>query len=180
MTEPQEPSVLVTGATGRLGGRVARRLAEQGVAQRLLTRNPERAPELPGATPVRGEYGDCEALPRCLAGARTVFMVSAPESAQRLAQHREFVDAAAKAGVAHLVYVSFFGAAPDATFTLARDHFHTEEHIRASGMAYRSRQVRGFLKAQNRELAGHLGSGRRLCSRFEQQVLVRPTLGRVW
>jgi uncharacterized protein YbjT (DUF2867 family) len=34
------------------------------------------------------------------------------------------------------VYVSFFGAAPDATFTLARDHFHTEQHIRASGLAY--------------------------------------------
>ena len=36
----------------------------------------------------------------------------------------------------HLVYTSFFGAAPDAVFTLARDHFATEEHIRASGMGW--------------------------------------------
>src|SRR3712207_7279400 len=34
------------------------------------------------------------------------------------------------------VYTSFFGAAPDATFTLARDHWATEEYLRDSGMAY--------------------------------------------
>ena len=44
--------------------------------------------------------------------------------------------AAAAAGVAHLVYISFYGAAPDATFTLARDHWHTEEHLRASGLPF--------------------------------------------
>ena len=36
----------------------------------------------------------------------------------------------------HIVYLSFMNAAPDATFTLARTHFHTEEHIKASGMTY--------------------------------------------
>ncbi|WP_346426228.1 NAD(P)H-binding protein [Actinobaculum sp. 313] len=34
------------------------------------------------------------------------------------------------------MYTSFFGAAPDATFTLARDHFVTEEHIKESGLDY--------------------------------------------
>ncbi|MFF5499185.1 SDR family oxidoreductase [Streptomyces aquilus] len=134
-TTPDQPLV-VTGATGRLGGRVARRLAEQGVHQRLLVRSPDRAPALPDATAVRAEYADRDAVVRGLAGASTVFMVSASESADRLAEHRTFVDAAVAAGVRHLVYVSFFGAAPDATFTLARDHFHTEEHIRATGLAY--------------------------------------------
>ncbi|MFE9646046.1 SDR family oxidoreductase [Streptomyces sp. NPDC006365] len=136
MTDLPESTLVVTGATGRLGGRVARRLAERGMAQRLLVRNPERAPELPGATAIGGSYHDHDAVVRGLSGAKTVFMVSASESADRLDQHRAFVDAAAEAGVGHLVYVSFFGAAPDAVFTLARDHFHTEEHIRASGMAY--------------------------------------------
>ncbi|MEU0413918.1 hypothetical protein ABZ307_39900 [Streptomyces griseorubiginosus] len=42
----------------------------------------------------------------------------------------------------------------------------------------RSRQVRGFLKASDRELAGHLRSRRRSCSRLRQQGLVRPALGR--
>ncbi|MFJ8109564.1 SDR family oxidoreductase [Streptomyces sp. NPDC096132] len=136
MTEVTGSTLAVTGATGRLGGRVARRLAERGITQRLLVRTPERAPRLPGATPVRGAYGDHDAVVRGLGGAKTVLMVSASESVDRLAQHKAFVDAAAEAGVEHLVYVSFFGAAPDAVFTLARDHFHTEEHIRASGLAY--------------------------------------------
>ncbi len=63
-------------------------------------------------------------------------MVSAAENAERLREHLTFVDAAAAAGVRHIVYTSFFGAAPDATFTLARDHFATEERIAGSGMAY--------------------------------------------
>lgn len=130
------PTIAVTGATGRLGGRVARRLAERGVPQRLLVRSPQRAPRLAGAVAVRGDYADRDAAQEALAGVGTVFMVSASESADRLALHRTFVDAVAAAGVRHLVYVSFYGAAPDATFTLARDHFHTEEHIRATGLAY--------------------------------------------
>lgn len=136
MSDVPAPTIAVTGSTGRLGVRVARRLAERGLRQKLVVRRPERAPHLPGAVAVRGDYGDRATVTEALAGVPTVFMVSASESADRLAQHKAFVDAAAAAGVGHLVYVSFFGAAPDATFTLARDHFHTEEHIRASGLAY--------------------------------------------
>ncbi|CCH31716.1 SDR family oxidoreductase [Actinosynnema sp. NPDC047251] len=128
--------VAVTGATGRLGGRVACRLAEAGVPQRLLLRDPARAPELPGATAVPGDYGDRAAVRAALEGVERVLMVSAPETADRVDLHRAFVDAAVDAGVAHLVYISFFGASPDATFTLARDHHATEQHIRASGLAH--------------------------------------------
>jgi NAD(P)H dehydrogenase (quinone) len=126
----------VTGATGRLGGRVARRLAAAGIAQTLLARSTSRAPRLPGATVLPGAYHDEEALVRALRGTDRVLMVSASESPDRLRQHRTFVDAAARAGVAHLAYTSFCGAAPDATFTLARDHWHTEQHIRASGLPF--------------------------------------------
>ncbi|TNM47235.1 SDR family oxidoreductase [Nocardioides albidus] len=126
----------VTGATGALGGRVARALAARGVAQRLLVRDPSRAPALPGAEVATASYADREAVASALAGVRTLLMVSAAESADRLDQHCAFVDAAAAAGVEHVVYTSFLGAAPDATFTLARDHWATEEHLRASGMAF--------------------------------------------
>jgi NAD(P)H dehydrogenase (quinone) len=123
----------VTGATGRLGGRVARRLADAGVAQRLLVRDPSRAPALPRSTAASAPFDDADAA---LAGLQTVLMVSASESADRVAQHLAFVDAAVAAGVQHLVYVSFSGAAPDCTFTLGRDHFATEQHIRASGLEF--------------------------------------------
>ena len=126
----------VTGVTGRLGGRVARLLAAAGAEQRLVVRNPSRAPLLPGATVAEASYLDRDAVRRALDGLDVVLMVSAAEAEDRLDEHRAFVDAAADAGVRHLVYISFFGAAPDATFTLARDHHVTEQHIEQSGMAW--------------------------------------------
>ena len=63
-------------------------------------------------------------------------MVSAAEAVDRRDQHRTFITAAADAGVRHIVYTSFSGAAPDATFTLGRDHHDAEAAIRASGMTF--------------------------------------------
>jgi NAD(P)H dehydrogenase (quinone) len=130
------PELAITGATGNLGGQVARLLADAGSPQRLLVRDAGRAPELQDAVPVVCTYADPVLARESLAGVTTLFMVSAAEAEDRLQQHYAFVDAAAAAGVQHIVYTSFFGAAPDATFTLARDHFATEERIKASGMEY--------------------------------------------
>jgi NAD(P)H dehydrogenase (quinone) len=129
-------TIAVTGVTGKLGGRIARRLEAAGVPQRLLVRDLGRAPRLANAEAVVADYSDAAAAISALAGVRTLLMVSAAENPHRVAQHRTFVQAAAEAGVEHLVYISFFGAAPTATFTLARDHWDTEQHIKASGMAY--------------------------------------------
>ncbi|WP_211882243.1 SDR family oxidoreductase [Pseudarthrobacter albicanus] len=130
------PELAVTGSTGQLGGVVARLLADAGSPQRLLVRDAGRAPELEDAVPVVFTYGDPGLARASLAGVKTLFMVSAAEAEDRLQQHFTFIDAAAAAGVQHIVYTSFFGAAPDAVFTLARDHFATEERIKASGMDY--------------------------------------------
>jgi NAD(P)H dehydrogenase (quinone) len=129
--------IAVTGATGVVGGRVARRLADLGVAQRLVVRDPARSPELPGAeVRAASAYGAGEDMRAALAGVATLFLVPAHESADRVMQHRTAVDAAVAAGVQRIVYLSFLGAAPDATFTLARDHWATEEHIRAAGVPF--------------------------------------------
>ena len=111
------PTLAVTGSTGRLGGRVARLLAAANMQQRLVVRNPARAPRLDAAQIAVAEYGDAGASRRALDGMRTVFMVSGSETPDRVAKHRAFVDAAAAAGVEHVVDVSFYGAAADANFT---------------------------------------------------------------
>ena len=130
------PSLAVTGASGNVGGVVARLLSERGLPLRLLANTPSRAPKLPGAHAVQCSYEDTPASREALSGVEILFMVSAPESEDRLDKHHAFVDAAAASGVRHIVYLSFMNAAADATFTLARTHFHTEEHIKASGMTY--------------------------------------------
>src|SRR4029079_9384201 len=108
-----------------------------GMPQRLLARTPANVPTLDDAVavPFTG-YRDHEASFTALRGATTLLMVSAAESADRLDEHKAFVDAAAEAGVRHGVYTSFCGAAPDCTLTLGRDHYATEEHLRASGMSW--------------------------------------------
>jgi NAD(P)H dehydrogenase (quinone) len=127
----------VTGATGGLGGRVAGQLAERGLAQRLIVRDAARAPSLPGAEVVEAaDYGDGEAMRRALEGVETLLLVSAGEHPDRVSLHRSAVDAAAAAGVGRVVYTSFLAAAPDTTFTFGRDHFHTEELIRAAGLGF--------------------------------------------
>src|SRR5215217_5729956 len=106
------------------------------VVQRLLVRNPTRAPKLPRTEIVEAPYGDPDAVASGLSGVQTVLMVSASETPDRMAQHRSFIDAAVRAGIEHLIYVSFVGAGPAASFTLAREHWATEQHILASGLTH--------------------------------------------
>lgn len=124
----------VTGATGHIGGAVARLVA--GLQPRLLVRDPSRAPELPGTTVARASYDDLAVCVEALRGVDVLLMVSAAESRTRREEHRTFIRAAAEAGVGHVVYTSFFGAAPDADFTLGRDHFDAEQAIAEVGVAH--------------------------------------------
>lgn len=126
----------ITGATGAIGGRIATRLAELRHAQRLIVRDATRAPELAGATVAEASYADPLALRRALTGVHTLFMVSASEASDRAQQHINAVDAAVEAGVERIIYLSFTGAAPDATFTFARDHWRTEEHVRSASVRF--------------------------------------------
>ncbi|GAB3230945.1 NAD(P)H-binding protein [Mycolicibacterium hippocampi] len=115
----------VTGVTGAVGSRVARLLAAEEAQFVMLARRPDRAPTL-SADVRRCAYGDPGSATASLVGVDTLFMVSATESEDRVQEHRTLIEAAAEAGVEHIVYTSFVGAAPDAMFTLARDHFAAE------------------------------------------------------
>jgi len=145
--------IAVTGATGELGGRVAKRLASLGLSQRVIVREPSRMPSLAGAeVGIVTSYGDAETMEQALRGIGILFLVSArdrfgvahisaknhtkPPPYDRLQQQITAVDSAVAAGVKHIVYLSFLNAAPDATFILAHDHFYTEKHIRATGMPF--------------------------------------------
>jgi NAD(P)H dehydrogenase (quinone) len=143
----------VTGAAGQLGCRVADRLSNLGLSLRMIVRDAAQAPHLPGAEIAQASSYDDGASMRCaLTGIEKVLLVSARDrfgvahiSAKnhvpapvydRLQQHRTAVDAAADAGVKHIIYLSMINAAPDATFILSRDHFSTEEYIRKSGVPF--------------------------------------------
>ena len=134
--EHSDTALAITGASGAVGGRIASRLARLGHAQRLIVRDTKRAPDLPGAEVAEASYEDHESMRRALRGTRTLFMVSANETADRARRHATAVDAAVAAGVERIVYLSFLNAAPEATLTFAKDHWLTEEHVRSVGVGY--------------------------------------------
>ena len=147
--------ILITGATGAIGGSVAKSLAAEGQALRLLVRDPARAPELPNSEVVKGEYGDVSSLKKAFTGIELAFVVSGhTEPGVRAKLHKNAFDAAAQAGVKHLVYLSFQGAAPDSKFPMARDHSESEGYLRATGVPYTALRDSMYLD----ELPGMFGA----------------------
>ena len=128
--------IAITGASGNIGGMVARHLNARGLPLILPLRNPAKAPNLPNTEARQFAYGDFKLAKQALSGVDVLFMVSAAESPTREQEHLTLVQAALEAGVQHIVYLSFAQAALDSTFTLARTHAVTENAIRQTNMRY--------------------------------------------
>jgi NAD(P)H dehydrogenase (quinone) len=131
------PALIATSdATGALGGRVARRLANAGEHARSIVLDADHDADLPEMEVVEASYREPASMRRALGGVHTFFMIPVHEAPDRVQQHVTAVDAAVATGVKRIVYSSFVGASRAATFTFARDHWHTEEHIRNSGLDF--------------------------------------------
>ena len=134
---PRDLLIVVTGASGHVGGLVARELARRGVPLRAVTRNVERVPDLGGVEVALAGYDEPDTLMDALEPGDRVFMVSMHEPPERrIALHRGFIDVAARRRVAHVVYLSFVGAGPDASFVHARSHGATESMLAESGLPF--------------------------------------------
>jgi uncharacterized protein YbjT (DUF2867 family) len=129
--------ILLTGATGKTGGEVARQLAAAGVPFRALIRNPDKAEALKalGAELVVGDLADQAFLPRALSGIEKAFLVM-PNDEQQLILENQFTDAAAAAGVRHLVYLSSLESVPESKNPITQNHVAAQNHIRESGMTW--------------------------------------------
>ncbi|HET9380169.1 MAG TPA: SDR family oxidoreductase [Streptomyces sp.] len=131
-------SIVVTGATGKLGRLVVTHLLEDVPAEQItaVVRDPEKAADL-AARGVRlavADYNVPETFDGLFAPGDKVLLISGNELARdRVGQHRVVLDAAKSAGVALFAYTSSPGTL---TAALADDHRGTEEAIRASGVPY--------------------------------------------
>jgi uncharacterized protein YbjT (DUF2867 family) len=143
---PPMAGIVVTGASGKVGGDIARRLAAAGVPQRLLVRDPARAPRLDGAEVVRADYRDPESVREALDPGDRVFMVAVHEGVEdRIAAHRSFIQAAAEAGVGLLAYLSMVNASRESPFPHSWSHRATEDMIRDAGVPFAFLRMNMFL-----------------------------------
>jgi uncharacterized protein YbjT (DUF2867 family) len=139
-------TILVTGATGRQGGATTRHLLADGWAVRTLVRDPSaaaaRALAAAGADLATADMDDPASLARAADGAHGLFLVppvafgpAGPDDELEAARGRAVVDAAAAAGVAHVV---FTGVASLATrpSPVGAGKARIEAHLRASGRTW--------------------------------------------
>lgn len=125
---------LVLGATGNIGGEVARQLIAAGERPRLLVRNLDKArPFAESADVVRGDLDDVASLRVAMHGVDKVFMITT--GTDTVALEGSIVDAAVAEGVRHVVKLSVISAEEPA-ITFARWHNASEQKLKASGLAW--------------------------------------------
>ena len=139
---PTLPRLLVTGATGQLGGLVIDALLKTRPAAEIvgLVRDggaSSKANELAarGVETRRGDYDDPASLRSAFTGIERLLFISSSAMEGRVAQHRNVVDAARAAGVSLIAYTSVLHA-DRSPLGLAEDHRQTEALLAASGVPH--------------------------------------------
>jgi uncharacterized protein YbjT (DUF2867 family) len=133
--------VVVTGATGRQGGAVARHLLANGWRVRAVTRRPDgpiaRALTSAGAEVHKGDMAALETLLPIFEGAYGAFSVQASAisgARAELAQGKAVADAARQAGISHFVYASAGPGEPNTGVLQWDVKLEVEAYIRRLGL----------------------------------------------
>ncbi|WP_134322421.1 SDR family oxidoreductase [Cumulibacter soli] len=131
-------TILITAASGQLGGLVVDAILDRGVAPERVIATARDTAKLShfsdrGVRTAPLDYDDPATIAAALDGVESVLLVSSNAVGGRVDGHRNVITAAKDAGVSKLVYTS----APNATtadFVMAPDHKATEEAITSSGV----------------------------------------------
>ncbi|MEO6795461.1 MAG: SDR family oxidoreductase [Candidatus Dormibacter sp.] len=138
--------ILVVGATGSLGGSIARRLLQEGKSVRLLVRPQSDAKPLVnlGGEFVAADLKDRASLDPAVHGIETVITTANsairggadnPETVEHQG-NQHLIDAAAAAGVRQFIFVSALGADPASPIPFLAGKGKAEQHLRASGLRH--------------------------------------------
>jgi len=138
-----ERTIVVTGATGKQGGAVARELLRRGFRVRAITRDPSKAAALAlrelGAEVLRGDLDDAGSLRSPLEGAHGVFSVQnfwETGYEREVAQGTALAELAKEVGVDHFVYSSVGSAQRETGLAHFDSKWKIEERIRELDLPY--------------------------------------------
>ncbi len=153
--------ILVTGATGLNGSELVRRLSARGVHVRGLARNIAKAgalSALPNVEIVEGDMAHPETLSGALHGVDRAMLISSSDPVM-LEVQSNFIEAARKAGVKHIVKLSGIMPELDSPFRFARMHGEIERRLEASGMAFTHLRAGEFFPAYFRQVRSIVAKG---------------------
>lgn len=102
-------TILVTGATGRVGRHVVAQLSQRGARVRVLSRDPAKARFAAGVEVVQGDLLDIDSLRSAFSGIRTLFLLNAV-TGDEFTQAIITLNLAREAGIDRVVYLSVFDA----------------------------------------------------------------------
>ncbi len=133
--------IVITGASGHYGRIATDGLIALGRAEDLIliTRSPDKLADrtAQGCMVRYGDFDKPETLAEVVEGADKMLLISGTRVGARVVQHQAAVDAAAQAGVRHIIYTSFIGIDDPANPAEVRhDHIETERLIKASGVKW--------------------------------------------
>src|SRR5919108_1687235 len=129
--------LLITGATGTNGREIVKQLSDKGVKIRAMIRKrgDAKLPDTSNVEFVIGDFDDVASLNAALADVERAFLLS-PSSAEQVTREGNFIRAAKRAGVRHIVKFSILGAAPDSPSRLIRRHGEAEKILEDSAIAF--------------------------------------------
>jgi NAD(P)H dehydrogenase (quinone) len=156
-------SIVVTGATGKLGRLVVESLLRRGVAPAQIVaagRAVERLGDLAdqGVRVSQIHFEDPASLRAAFAGASRLLLISGSEVGSRERQHGAAIDAAKEVGVGEIAYTSI-AHADTSTLLLAGEHQATERLLRASGLPVTLLRNSWYLEVYTDQLPSYLANG---------------------
>lgn len=135
--------ILVTGATGNIGGAVVKALQRGNYHIRCIARNPgsptAAALKTQGIEIVKGDYSDYGSLLRAVKDMDTVFAVTTPYEGgapEEIGQGKALTDAAIKSGVGHFIYSSVASADQSTGIAHFESKNEIEGYIASSALPY--------------------------------------------
>jgi uncharacterized protein YbjT (DUF2867 family) len=138
--------ILITGATGKVGSELVKRLPARSEKVRAFVRDRRHKNPPPGVEFVEGNFSDTRTFSEALVGVDRLFLLI-PSSAEVEAQQKAFVNVAKQRDVRHIVYLSQLGAAEDSAGRFQRYHGAVEEYIRDSGIPFTFLRPNLFMQA---------------------------------
>ena len=164
--------ILVTGAAGLNGTALVRTLSAQGIPVRALVRNVARVTPLaalPHVEIVVADMAKPETLPAALAGIDRAMLNSSADPAM-LEVQSNFIAAAAKAGVKHVVKLSGIMPELDSPFRFARMHGEIEKRLEASGMGFTHLRAGEFMPTYFRQVPSIVAKGALFLPMEDQRI----------